>query len=368
MSEELFPKIAVQIPAWNQAEELIDCLNSLKEVRYENLEVIVVGSGADHASEIVKRDFPWVTLIEEGADPAFCKANHIGFRYCLEKKMDYVLLLNGDTKVFPDTISTLLTVMRGDPSIAIAGAKNILMENPDYLWGACGEAKCSPLMVVTAGRFERDEKQKHPPKDVDWIICNGCLIRADVLEKIGLFDEEGRMSNEDAEWSCRAKEHGYRTVYADEAAVLRKGSSRAHLTNRGKAFPGGYFIGRNPILFAKKSGKKHQVIKLFFMVYAGLFIRVFYQVCQLTTAMILEIFRSVGSIIMAYIRNIYPALASQKVIHSGVKDGIRGVISPELIYIEIPESAQPPASKPVKVSLPTFEQGRRVKLMRWLGY
>ncbi len=40
MPKGQFPQIAVQIPAWNQAEELADCLNSLKEVKYRNLEVV----------------------------------------------------------------------------------------------------------------------------------------------------------------------------------------------------------------------------------------------------------------------------------------------------------------------------------------
>ena len=40
MSKGQFPKIAVQLPAWNQAEELADCLNSLKEVKYSNLKVV----------------------------------------------------------------------------------------------------------------------------------------------------------------------------------------------------------------------------------------------------------------------------------------------------------------------------------------
>jgi len=71
------PKIAVQIPAWNQSEELVECLKSLKEVPYGNLEVVVVNNGEDNTSEIVRCDFQWVTLIEEGIDLGFCKANNI---------------------------------------------------------------------------------------------------------------------------------------------------------------------------------------------------------------------------------------------------------------------------------------------------
>jgi len=358
------PKIAVQIPAWNQAEELADCLNSLKEVQYRNLEVVVVNNGEDNTSEIIKRDFKWVTLIEEGVDLGFCRANNIGFRYSLKKKVDYIFLLNGDTKVFPDTISTLLQVMRSDSSIAIAGAKNILMENPYYTWGKYGEVKWSPMLVTTAGRYEPDWKQNEPPKDVDWVICNGCLIRCKVLEEIGLFDENYWMADEDVEWSFRAKAKGYRTVYVDEAAILHKGSSSTNLVSKKKVFSYGYFLGRNPFLFAKKYGKKHQIAKLYLNVCFGILFRVLYYLCKNTTSMMIDIYRYNRRIIGAYVRSIYPTLTSQKTFIRGVKDGIKGTISPEFIYIEIP---QPPASKPVEVPLRTFKQGRKVKFLRWLG-
>ncbi len=279
MSKEAFPKIAVQIPAWNQAEELADCLNSLKEVQYGNLEVVVVNNGEDHTSEMIKRDFTWVTLMEEGIDLGFCRANNIGFRYGLKNKFDYIFLLNGDTKVFPDTISTLLEVMESDASIAIAGAKNILMENPYYLWGKYVQVKWSPMLVMTAGRYEPDQKEKQPPKDVDSVICNGCLIRCTALEEVGLFDENYWMCDEDVEWSYRAKEKGYRTVYVDEAAILHKGNSSTNLLNRKKVFSYGYFLGRNPFLFARKYGKKYQIAKLYLNICVGIVFRILYYLC-----------------------------------------------------------------------------------------
>jgi len=366
MLKRQFPKIAVQISAWNQAADLVDCLNSLKEVQYSNLEVVVVNNGEDNTSEIVRRDFQWVTLIEEGVDLGFCRANNIGFRYCLEKKVDYILLLNGDTKVFPDTISKLLQVMQGDPSIAIAGAKNILMENPYYTWGKYGEVKWSPMLVMTAGRFEPDSTQKQPPKDVDWVICNGCMIQGKALAEVGLFDEDYFMADEDVDWCYRAKAKGYRTVYVDEAAILHKGNSSTNLANKKRVFSYGYFLGRNPFLFAKKYGKKHQIAKLYLNVCFGILFRILYYLYINTKNLMIDIYRSNRRIIGAYVRSIYPALTSQKVFIKGVKDGIKGTISPEFMYIEIPQPPSP-ESKPVEVPLRTFKQGRKAKFLRWLG-
>jgi GT2 family glycosyltransferase len=238
------------------------------------------------------------------------------------------------------------------------------MENPYYMWGKYGQIKWSPMLVTTAGRYEPDQKQKQPPKDVDSVICNGCLIRCTVLEEVGLFDENYWMCHEDVEWSCRAKEKGYRTVYVDEAAILHKGSSSVNVQNKKKVFSYGYFLGRNPFLFARKYGTKHQIVKLFLNVYIGILLRVLYNLYKLTAGMVIEIFRSNRRIIVTYIRNIYPALTSQKAFIRGVKDGIKGTISPEFIYIEIP---QPPASTPTEVPLRTFKQGIMFKFLCWIG-
>jgi hypothetical protein len=331
-------KIAVQIPAWNQCEELVDCLNSLKEVKSPNFEVVVVNNGEDNTSEVIRRDFKWVTLIEEGVDLGFCKANNIGFRYCLNKKFDYILLLNGDTKVFQDTISKLLNVMLDDPLIAIAGAKNILMENPDIMWGQYGRVTWGPMLVSTVGRFEPDKQLNMAPIDVDWVICNGCMIRCSALEEIGLFDENYWMADEDVEFSFRARKFGYRTVYVDTAAILHKGSSSTNIETKTRIFCYGYFLGRNPFLFSKKYATSYQKIKLLTNVLIGLSLRTGYTFILVIWITLKNILKSNFYIIKDFASNIYN-LFWRNYFFRGVIDGLLGRLTEEYIFIEVKKKA-----------------------------
>ena len=365
MRQRVMPKVAVQIPAWNQCEELVDCLNSLKKVKYPNLEVIVINNGEDNTSEVVKRDFKWVTLIEEGIDLGFCRANNIGFRYCLKKKFDYILLLNGDTKIFSETIEKLLNVMQNDPSIAIAGAKNILMENPAYMWGQYGKVTWGPMLVSTAGRFKPDLHLSQPPVDVDWVICNGCMIRCSVLKEIGLFDENYWMSDEDVEWSFRARRNGYRTIYVDSAAILHKGSSSTNVKNKTKVFSYGYFLGRNPILFAKKYAGLHQKVWLFFNIFVGLLSRIIYALILILNNAFRLFLRYNYNVLHNMGSNILNEARSNRYFIRGVIDGIRDEISHDYIYIEIKRKSVP-EEKPAPVR--TFKNGYMDKFRRWMGY
>lgn len=365
MAKKTCPKIAVQIPAWNQAEELVDCLNSLKQVKYPSLEVIVVNNGEDNTSEIVRRNFKWVTLIEEGIDLGFCKANNIGFKYCLKNNFDYILLLNGDTKIFPDTIEKLLNIMQEDKTIAIAGAKNILMENPEFMWGQYGKVTWGPMLVSTEGRFAPDLRLNGTVKDVDWVICNGCMIRCSVLREIGFFNENYWMCDEDVEWSFRARKNGYRTVYVDSASILHKGSSSTNIENKTKIFSYGYFLGRNPFLFAKEHGNVFQKIKLFFNVCFGLICRICIVSVIIIRNGIVEFITSNYKTIRNFAATIYFEAKRQNHFIRGIIDGLRGKISPDYIYIEIKRKPTSQEKQPLQKQ---YSNGLKDRFMRWVGF
>jgi len=328
------PRVAVQILTWNRVDELVPCLESFACIDYPRFEVIVLDNGSiDETIPTVKRDFPWVTLIENGANLGFCRGNNVGLRYVVEQGFDYVLLLNSDTKVLPGLLHELVAVMQSDPRIAIAGAKNLLMENPSYTWGKYGKGTWGPMLVRTMGRYQPDWNLQEPPRDVDWVIANGCLVSRAALEKVGVFDEDFWQCNEDVDWSYRARRAGFRVVYVDRAAILHKGGSSADLGNK-QVFSYGYFIGRNAFVFARKYGNALQKTKLFVNVWIGI----------------------VGRIAFFTLNNAKGAVMGQRAFVRGMIDGIRGTLTPDEIMV-----------KQGNIRLRNLSQGRVARFVRWLG-
>ena len=328
------PRIAVLILTWNRWDELYVCLESFSCIDYPDYEVVVVDNGSEDGTvAIVKRDFPWVTLIENAENLGFCKGNNVGLRYLLERDFDYVLLLNSDTKVLPGLLSELVSVMESDPRIAIAGAKNLLMENPAYTWGKYGKVTWGPMLVKTIDRFAPDRNLQEPPKDVEWVICNGCMISRAALEKVGLFDEAFWQCNEDVDWSFRARRAGFRIVYVDRAAILHKGGSSGDLSRRW-VFSYGYFIGRNAFTFARKYGNILQMTKLFILVWVGV----------------------LGRIVFFALDNTKNAAFGQRYFVRGILDGMRGRLSPDYMMVK----QAPPRGLDMR-------QGYRGRIKRWLG-
>ena len=334
MTDQPSPRVAVIILTWNRVDELEPCLTSFAKNEYRNTDVIVVDNGSeDESVPTVKRDFSWVKLIENGENLGFCRGNNVGLRYALTQHYDYVMLLNSDTELIPGLISELVRVLASDPTIGIVGAKNVLMENPEYMWGQYGVVTWGPMLVKTIGRFKLDEHLNEPPKDVPWVIGNACMMRREALEQVGLFDEEFWQCNEDVDWCYRCRKANFRVVYVDSAGILHKGGSSADMSHK-KVFSYGYFIGRNAWTFARKHGNIFQKALLMTTMLAGMGGRIAFFSLDAT-------------------KN---AILGQRAFVAGMLDGMRGRLRPELITVTIPDRTGR-----------RFRQGIRGRLMRWLG-
>jgi hypothetical protein len=326
------PRIAVIILTWNRVEDIVMCLESFSEVHYPNLEVVVVdNASADDTVPTVQKRFPWATLIVNDDNLGYVGGNNVGIRYALEHGAEYVFILNSDTKMTPNVLHELVGVMRADPRIAITGAKNLYLQNPVYTWGKYGVLNWGPMLVRTHGRFVLDYPEASP-RDVDWVIGNGCMMSRAALEKVGIFDEEFFQVNEDVDWCVRARNLGYRVVYVDTAAIHHKGASSADLS-KPIVFSYGYFLGRNAILFARKHANALQWARLLTNMAFGLLMRI-------------SIF-SASSILRA--------IGGQSHFTNGVLDGFSGRLRRDKITIRMPVPSYEPPDNWI------------VRFLRWLG-
>jgi len=326
------PRVAVIILTWNRVEDIVTCLESFSRLDYPNYEVVVVdNASSDDTVPTVRKDFPWATLIVNDDNLGYVGGNNVGIRYALERRFDYVFILNSDTKITPNVLSELVGVMQADPRIAITGAKNLCFDTPAFTWGKYGVLNWGPMLCRTHGRFRLDYPEG-PPKDVDWVIGNGCMMSREALERVGIFDEAFFQVNEDVDWCVRARKLGYRVVYVDSAAIYHKGASSADLT-KPVVFSYGYFLGRNAILFAKKHANPFQWALLLTNMAIGISMRI----AAYSTAAVLR------------------CITSQTHFLNGMRDGFAGQLRRDRITIRMPA----PSPEPVDNGI--------VRLLRWLG-
>ena len=100
--------IYIIILNWNNVPDTVDCLDSLNKIDKENYQIILVNNDVEDFPVDIQRRFGRLTVINNRNNLGFCKGNNIGIQLALEKKADYILILNNDTIIEPGFLKPLI--------------------------------------------------------------------------------------------------------------------------------------------------------------------------------------------------------------------------------------------------------------------
>ena len=236
------PRISAVIVSWNARAYLQECLSSIATNVAEPIEVIVVdNASSDGSPEMVQENFPWVTLVQTGANLGFSKANNIGIARCKGK---YIGLINSDVHVLPGCLEHLADFLEINPDVGMVG--------PRVLWGdrtlqsSCrrfptiwnnvcevlGLHRLFPKSSFLAGEhmffFSYDR-----PAEVEVLVGCFILARQKAVTEFGGLDERFFMYGEDIDWSQRCRAAGWKVMFSPGAeAVHYAGGSSANNRTR----------------------------------------------------------------------------------------------------------------------------------------
>lgn len=227
MTQEEPQKISIIIVSWNGREDLVRCLSSVRNLRYGAIDVSVVDNASnDGTQQVIKREFPWVTLIQNSRNMGYAIANNQVVSQKLKniEPPAYIWLLNQDVIVFPSSLDRLINVAEKHPEFGIVGSKTVRYYTPNI-------ADIGEKLNRITGRSKRltvvpDTGMNYIEVDIVW----GCamLLRTKMLETIGLFREDFFMYGEDADLCLRAARHGWKSVTVLDSIVYHKLSESAN--------------------------------------------------------------------------------------------------------------------------------------------
>lgn len=221
--------VSIIILTYKDTELLKVCLESLyKQIAGLNFEVIVVDNNPDRvSSEMLKDKFKKVKVISEGVNLGFAKGINKGVGTA---KGEYLLFLNPDTKFIDGTLKEMAKTLEENEKIGVLGGA---MENTDgTIQRSCGNFYNLNSVFLMLFGGDRGELLKFRPdklKEVDWVSGGFMLIRRDLFEKAGGFDEAFFMYIEDMELCYRVKKSGYKIFFYPGIKVAHVGQGS---TNR----------------------------------------------------------------------------------------------------------------------------------------
>lgn len=227
------PLLSVIILSFNTKKLLRNCLKSVfssDNFNERNLEVIVVDNAStDGSAELVAKGFTKAKLIQNSENLGFSAGNNKGIR---EAKGKYILLLNSDTRLRPDTLCSMIRVIERDKKAGAATCKLILGNGK--IDPACHRGIPTPwntfsYMVGLEKLFPRSRlfggyhqgwKNYSIFHEVDVISGAFFLIPRKVIEIVGLLDESFFMYGEDIDWCYRIKKAGYRVLFDPRTSAI----------------------------------------------------------------------------------------------------------------------------------------------------
>lgn len=276
--------LVVVILNYNTRELLRDCLRSLRAQAGLRFAVCVVDNAStDGSAEMVAADFPEVLLMRSPVNNGFSAGNNLGLRrfgFPEGGQARYAMLLNPDTVVPPEALRQLVAFADAHPDIGVVGPKLVLTDGS--LDKACRRGFPTPevsfyRLVGLSKLFPRSKRfgrynmtflDENEQADVDSVVGACMMLRAEVIGRIGLLDEQFFMYGEDLDWCLRAKQAGYRVVYYPQVTVrhVKRAASRASAKAR-------YEFQRAMWLFYKKHYRAHTHPLLDGLIRLGLAVR-----------------------------------------------------------------------------------------------
>jgi hypothetical protein len=243
------PDLAIIIVSWNVRNLLRRCLLSLLRQQTLVLERsegtdnrhithhasrftseiwVIDNASADGSVEMVRAEFPRVNLIANAGNVGFGAANNQGIAASQSR---YVLILNPDTEIVSDALTTMVAYLDGHPDVGVVGPQ---LRYPD---GSIQSSRRRFPTLATAllestilqQWWPRNRVLSHyyvleagddETREVDWVTGACFMVRRAAIEQVGMFDPRFFMYSEELDWCKRIKDAGWKVVYLPTAQVI----------------------------------------------------------------------------------------------------------------------------------------------------
>lgn len=213
--EAAVPRVSAVVLAYRAEPWLRRCVEALLASEKVAVDVVLVDNGCTTDDVGVLAALPGVTVVEPGTNLGFAGGCNAGAAVATG---EYIALVNGDAVVEPTTLARLAEEA-ARPDVGVVGASIRLAEDPRLLNSAGNPVHV--LGLSWAGRLGEPETRTEP---VEVTVASGAcaMVRRELWQRLGGFDDHYFAYHEDTELSIRAWRLGLRVLYVPDAVAVHR--------------------------------------------------------------------------------------------------------------------------------------------------
>jgi len=239
---------------------LLTSLSACDLPKEHQVKIYVVDNEGNKKLKKQIKQFPLAQLVVSGANLGFAAGNNLGFRQALADGYEVIVAINNDTYVDRDFIRHIIESPITDTSVGAVGGLIYFAPGfefkKDYaqkdigkvVWYAGGEFDWNNVLGSNGHVDEVDRGQFRVVEPTAFVTGALLITRADVLKKVGLFDEKYFMYLEDVDLCHRLKLAGYSVLFDPKIKLWHKVAQSSGI---GSSL-NDYFITRNRLYFGAK--------------------------------------------------------------------------------------------------------------------
>jgi N-acetylglucosaminyl-diphospho-decaprenol L-rhamnosyltransferase len=232
------PDLSVVIVTWNSAHFIGPCLDALQANRHRPFECLVVdNASSDDTAAIIRRNYPWVTLLQPGRNLGFAAANNLALQRATGR---YLLLLNPDTEVQPGALDALAGLLDRRPTAGAVGAcllnSNGTLQFSTYRLPTAATLAWEYFLRdlrrpddARAGRYAAADYAVERP--VEGLLGACLMVRRQAAEQVGFLDERFVLYCEEVDWCIRLRRAGWQLWYTPATQVVHHSGQSARLAS-----------------------------------------------------------------------------------------------------------------------------------------
>lgn len=240
------PLVSAIVPTFNLKDIFMECLESIVKQDYPNLEIIVIDNGEDGAYKLAQKKYPKITVKKSSENLGSTGGMNAGLKLA---KGDFIWFIDHDNILNPDMLSIMVELAQSKKNIGVVTPKILYFKPRNTIWSA--GTSVSMITGINYSREGKDVGQYETVEEVEIAPAN-FLVKRELINKVGFYDDVYWVSYEDADWCARVRKSGYKIIYTPHAICYHKIPFLDKLTSKRRWLGRAYLTARNKIIFMRK--------------------------------------------------------------------------------------------------------------------